>query len=248
MAIVTQSYSQSSAAINGSSLEYFSQQIIANAPAAPDSLVQMTLQNTIRDFYYHSAAYRAIVGPYLIVKGQPQIQLNPIDQYSQVHLVRKLFMYPDTTGANVPHVLVPTTFKRFGPDVGPPRQYYMEGPDVLDLYPVPDLNYGAILYAYVILMPVINVGRLPNICVTHHFDGLFYGTLWRLGTMAGKPWTIKDKELLNEYMRIYKKERWMARDIAQRQWSEADSVHGFPNFAGRLSQSPLTAAGRSVNG
>jgi hypothetical protein len=253
MPVVTQTTGgQSASAVNGQSLDYISQQVLQQCPGCPDSLAQSVLQNVMREFYFKSTGWREIEGPYPIVKGtvnnlaSATIYLNPVDQYSQCHLVLDVFVYPDTSGGNLPRRLAPAQRQRFGVDVGPPTQYYMDGPDKLILYPYPDQNYGSILYVYMSLLPVLNIGTLPNISISHHFDGLFYGTLWRLCTMPGKPWTIKDTSVTNEFRRRFRQEVLVARDIADRQWGPGDAGFRFPNFAGRASQHPNAAGGYST--
>jgi hypothetical protein len=255
MPVVTQTMGgQSSAAINGQSLDYISQQVLQQCPGCPDSLAQSVLQNVIREFYFKSASWRETIGPYNISLGKPNnqqsatIYLNPVDQYSQCHLVLDVFVYPDTSGGNNARRLGVTTRPRYGNDVGAPLQYSMVTPDQMVLYPYPDKNYGPILYVYMSLLPVLNIGQLPNISISHHFDGLFYGTLWRLCTMPSKPWTIKDKETTGEFRRRFRQEILVARDIAQRGYGPADGRITFPNFSGRSSQNPIATSGDFIHG
>lgn len=246
MAIITQTQGgQSSAAVNGQSLDYIVQQVLQQCPGCPDTLAESVLQNVIRDFYYKSTGWREVIGPYTIVPGVNTIDLNPVDQYSQCHLVLDVFVYPDTSGGNSPRHLNPAPRPIFGSDTGAPYTYSMQGADTLVLYPMPDILYGNILYVYMSLMPVLNAGQLPNISITHHFDGLFYGTLYRLCSMPNKSWTVKDSQLLGEWKRMAGQNRALARDIAQRGFSPADGKLWFPNFAGRASQNPNTAGGRT---
>lgn len=245
MAIITQTGGQSTAVVNGQSIDFIAQQVIQALPAVPDNVAGTALQNTIRDFYYKSAGWRETIGPYFLTAGKNVIQLNPVDQYSQCHLLYDLFVFPDFTGGLTPRYLNPAARQKFGGDVGPATQYYMDGPTTAILYPALDRAYGNILYAYMSLMPVINAGRLPDISITHHFDGLLYGTMWRLCTMQNKPWTVKDMTLLNEWRRIYRREILVARDMATRGYGRADGPQVFPNFAGRYSQSPHAAGGAS---
>lgn len=243
MPVVTQtSQGQSSAAVNGQSLEYISQQVLQQCPGCPDALAQSVLQNVIREFYYKSTGWREVIGPYNITNGVNVINLNPVDQYSQCHFVLDAFVYPDTDGSNTPRFLRPASRQIFGSDVSAPLWYYMDGPDRMILYPVPDQSYGSLLYVYMSLLPVVNVGQLPNISISHHFDGLFYGTLKRLGEMPNKPWSIKNQQTLNEWGRINRQQIMLARDIANRSFSRVDSPIWFPNFAGRASQNPSSAS------
>lgn len=242
MPVITQtSGGQSSAVVNGQSLDYISQQVLQQCPGCSDALAQSVLQNVIREFYLKSTAWREYIGPYFISKGVNTINLNPVDQYSQCHLVHDALLYPDTNGSNSPRYLRPSTRQIYGSDINPPMWYYMDGPDKMILYPVPDQNYGSILYVYMSLLPVVNVAQLPNVSITHHFDGLFYGTLWRLCSMPNKPWSVKNAQTLNEWRRLFRQNVMLARDMANRAFSRADVPIQFPNFAGRMSQNPSSA-------
>lgn len=244
MAIVTQSTgAQSSAAINGQSLQFFASQIAQHMPGCPDPMINTALQNTLRDFYYRSGGWSDYVGPYYISANQPVIELNPVDQYSQVHLVLGVFLYPDTTGVFNPKWLRPWGARRYSSDVGPPNFFSNDTVDRIRVFPTPDLNYGDILYVHAIMMPVINTARLPNIAVTHHFDAILYGTLLRLGIMPNKPWSIKDQAILREYRMNFNRGIVLARDLVRRGYGPADATGRFPNFAGSYSQSPNTAGG-----
>lgn len=243
MAIVTQANSQSSAAINGQSVDFIAQQVAMMTPGAPDSLIAAQLQNTIRDFYYRSAGWVEYIGPYYIAANQPVIDLNPVDQYAQCHFVLEAFLYPDTTGVYTPKWLRPTPRQRFSTDTGPPTFFSMDRVDRIRLFPTPDLNYGPILGFRMQLMPVLNAARLPSIAVTHHFDALLYGTMLRLARMPNKPWTVKDEGTLREWKMTYSRGIVLAKDNALRGNSPADWAGRFPNYAGSYSQSPNTAGG-----
>lgn len=248
MPLITQTQGgQSSAAVNGQSIDYIAQQIIAQT-SAPDGVVRMALQNCIREFYQKSTGWREVIGPYTLRAGVNRIQLNPVDQYSQCHFVLDAFVFPNLNGGNSAQWLRPLLRKppsNADTQTAQPYTYFMEGPDVMLLYPNADRAYGSVLYVYMALMPVINVGRLPNFAITHHFDGLFYGTLERLCTMPNKPWTVKDTSLTMEWRRRFKQQVALARDITERGWGTADAPNWYPNFAGRYSQAPAAAAGRA---
>jgi hypothetical protein len=244
MAVVTQSTGgQSSAVVNGQSIDFIVQQVIQILPGCPDTFANNILQQTIREFYYRSAGWRENIGPYPINQGLDVIELNPVDQYAQCHLVLGAFLYPDTTGVLNPKSLVPMGARRYGQQPGPPTFFSMDSPTRLRLDPVPDQNYGQLLYVRMILMPVINAARLPNISITHHFDGLLYGTLYRLGMMPNKPWSVKDQNLLKEWRKLNMQGIALARDMAERGYAPVDAAMRFPNFAGSYSQNPNTAGG-----
>ncbi|MGA3250360.1 MAG: hypothetical protein ABSD12_19765 [Paraburkholderia sp.] len=244
MAIVTQTGGQSSVVVNGQSLEFIVQQVLQMMAGCPDALANNILQNVLRDFYSKSTGWREVLGPYYIASGVATIAYNPVDQYSQVDRVLAAFLYPDTTGAYTPRGLHIRAREKFSNIPNAPSGYYVDYPNgniILD--PTPDQNYGAILQIYASLTPVINAGQLPAIAINKHFDGLFYGTLARLGEMPNKPWSVKNMQMLNEWKRTYARERNLARDFAERGYGSADMMRPYPNFAGRMSQQPYSGVG-----
>jgi hypothetical protein len=244
MAVVTQTGGQSSVVINGQSMDFITQQVLQQFGGLPDAVANNTLQNVLRDFYSKSTGWREVLGPYFIAAGVNTIAFNPVDQYSQVDRVLSAFLYPDTTGAYTPRGLHIRARERFSNIPAAPSGYYVDYPNgniIID--PVPDQTYGAILMIYASLTPVINASQLPAISINKHFDGLLYGTMYRLAEMPNKPWSVKDRQLVNEWKRTYMRERNLARDFAERGYGPADMARPFPNFAGRLSQQPYSGVG-----
>ncbi|HEY5211795.1 MAG TPA: hypothetical protein VIJ38_02105 [Acidobacteriaceae bacterium] len=236
MALVTlDGVGQSSSAIAGQSTTYIVSKILTRSPAIPDSLVNSELQDTLRHFYTMSTGWRDTVGPYNVGQGvgsqSNPVQLNPVDQYKQVQFVLNAWLYPNLPGSNSPQALIPSARLLIGSDVGPPSRFFMMRPDLMQLYAVPDKNYGAILYAYAVLLPVVNTTKLPNIAITQHLDALMWGTMERLYRMKGKPWS--DPVAAGDYHQMYNKEILLARDQANRAYSGVNTPAQFPPFAPR---------------
>jgi hypothetical protein len=231
MAIVTLDGGQSSSAVNGQSTTYLVDKIITRSPGIPDSLVNSELQDTLRHFYTMSTGWRAVVGPYVVAGGISQIQLNPVDQYTQLQFVLNAWLFPSINGAQFPQRLVLTPRLIVGPDVAPPSSIFMIKPDVAKLYPVPNKTYGPILFCYATLLPVVNTTMLPNLSFSLHLDALMWGTMARLYRMKGKPWS--DPTMAMDYQNMYKQEVKMHRDQANRAYSGADTPMRIPNFAPR---------------
>jgi hypothetical protein len=234
MAIVTlDGVGQSSTAVAGQSTTYIVDKILARSPAIPDSLVNSELQDVLRHFYTMSTGWRDTIGPYPVNQGvggpNNPIQLNPLGQYSQVQFVLSTWLYPSANGAQFPQRLIPSARLLVGPDIAPPSRWFMIRPALMQLYPVPDKNYGSILYAYAVLTPVVNTTRLPEIAVTQHLDALQWGTMARLYRMKGKPWS--DPTMAGDYEMLYRKEILLARDQANRAYSGVDTPARFPPFA-----------------
>ncbi len=234
MALVTlDGVGQSASAVGGQTTTYIVTKILTRQPAIPDSLVNSELQDVLRHFYTMSTAWREVVGPYNVAQGvgspSNPIQLNPIDQYKQLQYVLSAWLYPSINGAQFPQRLIGSARLLVGPDVAPPSRWFMLRPDRMQLYPVPDKSYGRTLYAYAVLIPVVNTTRLPDIAITQHLDALQWGTMARLLRMKNKPWS--DSVGAADYDRLYRMEILKARDEANRAYSGVDTPAMFPPFA-----------------
>jgi len=242
MAIVTLDGGQSSAALAGQGTTFLQQKIQGEFPAAPDNVIASKLSDTIREFYTNTGAWREVIGPYNISALQPNIDINPVDQYSQFQYVLGAWLFAPTgsRGASVlgacqayPMTVIPR--RAFGLQFqtpGPyPLWYWMETPTRMWLYQPPQTSLGQVLWIYGILVPLVNTPVLPPIAITHHLDALMSGTLERLYRMPKKPWTDKDGAM--EHGRIYKKESRRWRDVANRSYSNATPPWQYPSFAGR---------------
>jgi hypothetical protein len=235
MAIVTFDGGQSTSATNAQSTTYVAQLVAQQMPAAPDTLIASTLQLVLREFYTKTAAWRQVVGPYQIARGLSNIpylvNLNPVDQYRQLQHVLDVWVYPSPGGStSARQFLRPSTRIIVGQDLGPPSTYFMQAPDLMQLYPAPDQVYGRVLYIYGIMLPVINTPQLPNLAITHHLDALMWGTQARMFGMKGKPWA--DKEMAMEYRKMFQRESLRLRDEANRAYAGTDTPIQFPPFAG----------------
>lgn len=235
MAIVVFDGAQSSTATNSQSTTYIVQKVLQDMPAAPDTLVASKLQDVIRDFYTNTGAWRVNIGPYNVNIGTPGqnyvVNLNPVDQYSQLQYVLAAWIYPSSPGGgNTRQFLRPSTRLIVGSDQAQPSTYFMQAPDEMVLYPIPDKAYGRVLYVYAIMLPIINTPQLPELAVTHHLDALIWGTQARMFTMKSRPWA--DAKLAMEFMNMYRREKLRIRDEANRAYTGVDTPIIFPPFAG----------------
>ena len=239
MPIVTLDGGQSSVALGGQVVQYVSSLVLQQIAGAPDTLVQSQLQLVLREFYTKSTGWRDNFGPYQINSGVSSINLNPIDQNTRLQFVLGAFLFP-FQGSNSPLWLRNMPRAPIGGVPQLPSRFFMQRPDVLVLDPVPDQTYGQILNVYACAVPVTTGVQLPDIAYTHHVDGLLWGTLARLYQMPKKPWTNQD--LAKQYMKQYRMEILMARDIANRGYGPADTAIRYPAFAGRNGSQVLPRA------
>lgn len=155
-----------------------------------------------------------------------------MDQNTRLQFVLGAFMFP-FNGAQDPLTLFPSTRQFLGGSPAPPSRYYMQQPDQMILYPVPDQTYGNILYVYGALVPTTLAAMLPDQSYTQHVDALIWGTMSRLYFMPKKPWS--DKEEGARLERKYRQEILLYRDLANRGYGPADTGMRFPPFAGKAS-------------
>ena len=239
MALITIDGGQSSSALGGQTIAYVEQIVAQTIQGAPDSLIQTHLQRVLNDFYTRSTAWRDYIGPINVLSGVSEIDLNPYTQNAQVQFVLGAFLFP-YNGSNEPLGLGVTTRKLYGVTPGPPARYYMQRPDQLVLFPVPDTTYGPILNVYASIVPTTLAAILPNMSYTQHVDALVWGTLARLYAIPKRPWS--DKELRDYYEKKYRQQIIMYRDIANRGYGASDTGFRFPPFAGKSGSQVLPRA------
>lgn len=239
MANVTLDGGQSSAALGGQTITYVAQMVAQQVGGAPDTLIQSHLLRVLNDFYTRSTAWRDNVGPYPIVGGIATVGLNPVDQNTRLQFVLGAFTLP-LNGQQTPQPLVPSTRQFLGGSPSPPCRYYMQSYDQMILSPVPDKDYGDVLWVYASFVPTSLAAQLPDMSYTHHVDALIWGTLARLYSIPKRPWT--DKELGMKYEKDYRREILLYRDQANRGYGPSDSSFRFPPFAGRAGSQILPRA------
>ncbi|MDP9112280.1 MAG: hypothetical protein M3O20_01205 [Acidobacteriota bacterium] len=239
MAVITLDGGASSAALGGQTITYVQQMVAQQIGGAPDTLIGSHLTRVLNDFYTRSTAFRENVGPYPVNQGQAEVGLNPVNQNLRLQFVLGAYMFP-FNGQQQPQPLVPATRMFLGGSPAPPNRFFMRQPDQMILNPVPDKTYGNVLYAYASLVPTTLAAILPDISYTQHVDGLIWGTLARMYQIPKRPWS--DKELAQEYQKLYRREIMLARDIANRGFGPADQSFRFPAFAGRSGSQVLPRA------
>ncbi len=239
MALITLDGGVSSSALGGQTIAYVQQLVAQQVAGAPDTLISTHLQRVLTDFYTRSTAWRDYIGPISVIGNVNEYDLNPHTQNSQAQFVLGAFLFP-YNGSNEPLPLGVSTRKLYGITPGPPAKYYMQRPDQIVLYPVPDTTYGPILNVYASMVPTNLAARLPNMSYTQHVDALVWGTLARLYAIPKRPWS--DKELRDYYEKKYRREILIYRDEANRGYGPGDTGFRFPPFAGRSSSQVLPRA------
>lgn len=239
MAIVTLDGGQSSAALGGQVISYVKNLVLQQIPGSPDSLVLTQLAQVLREFYTKSTSWRDDVGPYTVKAGKDVVQLNPVSQDCRIQFVTSAYLFP-FNNSNTPQPLSVLSRKPLGGTAQPPSRYYMRSMDVMQLFPVPDKDYGKILFVYAALVPLNTAVVLPDVSYTHHLDALIWGTLSRMYMIPKRNWT--DKELAKEFSTKFRQEILIWRDVANRGNGPGDTPAMFPPFAGRSGSQLLPRA------
>jgi hypothetical protein len=239
MAVITLDGGASSAQLGGQTITYVAQMVAQQISGAPDTLIQSQLTRVLNDFYTRSTAWRAEIGPYAVIAGQPLVRLNPVDQNTRLQFVLEAYLQP-FEGSDTPQPIHPSVRPFQGGSPAPPRRFYMQVPDQMLLYPIPDKTYGNILMVYGALVPTTLAAILPDMSYTHHADALIWGTMARLYMMPKKPWS--DKELAAQYQKQYRQEILLYRDQANRGYGPANTGFRYPPFAGRAGSQILPRA------
>jgi hypothetical protein len=189
-------------------------------------LIRCELQAAIREFYRMSSAWRDTVGPYTVAANQEYVYLNPVDPYANVQLVYDGYLQYD---AERKTPLTKLTRPPLIVNPAEPHSFFCAEPYTLRLSPVTPTALGRVLYVYAALVPPQDTERLPQIAVTHHFEGILAGALSRLYGMNNKPWT--DLAYAAERNREFRRKIAAARDEANRGQVVADTPFRFPRFA-----------------
>jgi hypothetical protein len=228
MASVTLDGGQSSSAIGGQTIDYITNLLLQELSGAPDGLVRSKLQLTMREFYTKSTGWRQVVGPYILATNIEEFDLNPVDQNSSVQFVHAAWLLGiEQPGQKTP--LQVSTRLIQGTDRGQPRAFFCMSPSRLQVFPVPNQNYGRVFYAYCTLIPTAGAIVLPDIAFTHHLDALMSGVMYRMCSMTKKPWS--DKDLAAAHFKNYTREINVWKDFALRGQGPADMPFRFPSFA-----------------
>lgn len=162
-------------------------------PGATRSVMKRQLILACREFFAESFALQGDMGPTLIIAGQQDYQLSPFNSYTDVvgvlsvamngKLLVPLWRKPDPYPNSVTGVATPTS--------DTPSGYYMSRPDIVSIYPLPQTPQPAPAYLtfHVALRPKSTVEQVPSVTVTHFYDAILCGGLYRMMNQPAKPYT-----------------------------------------------------------
>lgn len=196
-------------------------------PGVVPAIITAELHRALKDFYARSTAWREVVGPYTVTIADAEIGLNPVDATSKVVHVFDAFLQLTAEDRRPLEKLTRPPLPVSVP--GEPRRVFLIDPYTLQLDPVPSATLGNVLYAYAALTPTEDATTLPDVALSHHFEGILAGAYARLYAHPGKPYSSPELSLY--YQREFSKRINSARDMANRAFSNADTPFRFPFFA-----------------
>jgi len=184
---------QSSGAEGYSNLKAWLRDMSPWLPGANRSVMKRQLILACREFFAESFALQANMGPTLILAGQQDYQLSPFNSYLDVVGVlsvaingmplNPLWRRPDPWPNVVTGVATPTS------DI--PQAYWMSRPDIVSIYPLPQTPQPAPAYLTfrVAVRPKSTTEQVPSIAITHFYEAILCGGLYRMMNQPAKPYT-----------------------------------------------------------
>jgi hypothetical protein len=227
MALVYNDTAGNTSANDGLTLNVWIDALQSRLPGATTDLIRSELLAAIREFYFQSNAWREQIGPFRVTSGDDLVWLNPADAYSDVKWVHGCALRLEDDNSVI--YLTPLSSRPLQVRSDRPTHYHCADPYTIRLWPVPDQDYGNILYVDATLVPLPDATRLPNIAVSHHFEAILEYALARIFSIPNKPWTDRPSGL--QYLLSARRRAVQFRDIADRGYTKMSNPQRFPSFA-----------------
>lgn len=203
----------------------WTQPLLASLPGITSAQVDEKLRHAIREFYLQSRAWRTVLGPFTATINTPAVVLTP-PALSQVVWVREVWLQEGSIRTR----LWPTVERITEVRSDRPAYFYFDPPTgTLQLWPTPIATLTNVLYASVVLTPTDAAATLPDLSLTHHFEGILNGAYARLFAMPNKPWT--DPLMATRYGQLFRRTCMELRAVADAGYTHSDPPWRFPPFA-----------------
>lgn len=159
-------------------LSAFTPYIAPDVPGCPEPMIDDAVRRAAIEFCERSRALRERIA-FNTVASQDYVTIAPTGG-DVAHLYK--LMYGDET-------LKPTTREDFDEDgdTGQPLEYYIEPPNTLRLYPVPDAIYAMV--AHVAVKPDRDATMLDDVLYNNWRDEIAAGAKGMLMKMGNQPWS-----------------------------------------------------------
>lgn len=202
-------------------IDNFIRDAMIRLPGAIEEVVKHEIRSTLREFFEKSISWRRMEGPYDVKAGRPHYYLNPVDSYT--HLVYVLSAYYNG------NLLAPLRVPPVRSDTGTPYAFFCPDPQQIQLYPTPDVDATDALTIHIALTPSECTDKLPKIAITHFYDAILDGILYRMYIQPSKPYS--NPELALHHQRLYRMGTGKARIVAEQGYMVMSPSVPFPPFA-----------------
>jgi hypothetical protein len=164
-------------------IETWLRDLLPRTPGAVRKVVRREFILACREFFERSHAWRTRIGPKNQREAKSRYVLSPLDAYSNVVAVHAVYL----KGTPLRKFRIrPSTASD---ETGSPYGYWLESPDIVQLFPTPTVDESRVLTFEVALIPKQTVSHLPRIAQTHFYDALLDGALGRLYSHPAKPYS-----------------------------------------------------------
>lgn len=164
-------------------LQVWLKDVLPRTPGLIRKVANRELVLAAREFFEKSFAWRTVIGPNQMRANKKRYSLSPWDAYTDIVGVLGV-EFQGTSLAPMPRKPGDTTTTS-----NRARAYWIEVPDTVVLFPIPNATVNNALTFNVALAPKQSVTHLPRIAQTHFYDALLDGFLLRVYTQPSKPYT-----------------------------------------------------------
>lgn len=164
-------------------IETWLKDLLPRTPGVSRKVVRREFILACREFFERSCAWRVVIGPKALKAGKKRYIMSPYDAYADIVRVLSVELkgFPLRPAQRRPG--------RIEFAASSPTTYWLEQPDYVRIWPVPNVDVADALTFYVALTPKQTVSHLPRIARTHFYDALLDGALGRLYSHPAKPYS-----------------------------------------------------------
>lgn len=187
-------------------------------PGISEGQLKLELSSTLREFFTKSGMWMEELAPINVIADK--------DLYKLVFPQAKVMGVHNVSIEGTPITLTDRMPSFTGSSTSTPRMAYMLEHDLLQLFPMPNVDIIKGLRVRARLNPGHGMCKVPVEAVSHFFDEIMDGVLGRLYSQPGKPYT---NLIQSQYhLKRFRDGMAMARDMARRRYSTAASSWSFP--------------------
>lgn len=189
------------------SFDDWKETLLPNLPGCMEDVAQAAFLAVARSFYRRTRSWRErFVGTPDVTSGV--IPLEPLTQYASIVFLEGVSR---TDGTGLLKMRWPKGNNAFRVENPIASTVFLQDPHTIVIYPFDAAAVPESLVLEVSVQPRQGVDILPAHAVTHHYDALEHGALYRLLLQPNKPYTNADlaKYHMREYERLVANARGM---------------------------------------